>query len=311
MVIGFWDQDDIFLLQYSKTMKRLLLLLLLLMNMVSGCGVGKAPVAEDGRMQVVASFFPMAEFARAVGGEHIQLTTLVPDGAEAHDWEPSPRDLTRLGHARVFVYNGMVEPWAHNALEALSERPILAVQAGAGLYERDGRQDPHVWISPKKAVAQVQRIVDAFCEADAANAAYYRSGGERYIAQLRELDDRLHRVVESSPKKVFVTSHAAFGHLADDYGLRQLAVNGLSPDAEPTPADLQRLIATVRREQVGYIFFETLTDPKIARLLAEETGAQVSVLDPMEGLDEEGRAAGMDYLKLTGRNIENLRQALR
>lgn len=298
------------LLQYSKTMKKLFLLFLLLLNILSGCAPEKEP-DDTGKLQVTASFFPMAEFAKAVGGDRVQVTTLVPDGAEAHDWEPSPRDLTRLGHAQVFVYNGLVEPWAEQALEALSERRILPVQAGAGLYERNGRQDPHVWISPKKAAIQVRRVAEGFSAADPDNSAYYQKNADDYIAKLHALDARLAAVAKAAPKKAFVTAHAAFGHLADDYGLRQLAVNGLSPEAEPTPADLQRLITTVKREQVRYIFFETLTDPKIAKLLAEEAGAETSVLDPMEGLNEEGRAEGMNYLKLTEHNIENLTKALK
>ena len=113
-----------------------------------------------------------------------------------------------------------------------------------------------------------------------------------------------------APRKVFVTAHAAFGHLADDYGLQQLAVNGLSPTAEPTPADLQNLIKVVEKENIEYIFFETLTDPKTATLLAKETGAKTAVLDPLEGLSKEGRAHKLDYLQIMQQNIHNLNIAL-
>ena len=252
----------------------------------------------------------MAEFVQAVGGDKVQVTTLVPDGAEPHDWEPSPKDLTRLGRAQVFVYNGMVEPWAQQALDALSERKIMPVEAGRGLFARTGKQDPHVWVSPKKAIVQVQRITEALCEADAKHTDVYKANSRAYIAKLEQLDKRLAAVSKAAPKKVFVTAHAAFGHLAEDYGLRQLSVAGISAEAEPTPGDLQRLITTVKREKVRYVFFETLTDPKIAKLVAQETGAQTAVLDPLEGLDEEGRKQGLDYLKITEQNIANLQRAL-
>ena len=295
-------------MKYSMTMKTLLFLLLIIMNIVSGCGGQQS--ADKSKLQVAASFYPMAEFVQAVGGDKVQVTTLVPDGAEPHDWEPSPKDLTRLGRAQVFVYNGMVEPWAQQALDALSERKIMPVEAGRGLFARAGKQDPHVWVSPKKAIVQVQRITEALCEADAKHTDIYKDNSRAYIAKLEQLDKRLAAGSKAAPKKVFVTAHAACGHLAEDYGLRQLSVAGISAEAEPTPGDLQRLITTVKREKVRYVFFETLTDPKIAKLVAQETGAQTAVLDPLEGLDEEGRKQGLDYLKIMEQNIANLQRAL-
>ena len=306
-------------------MRKLVLMMLSVAFLIMGCG-GDKPNASE-KLQVAASFYPMAEFARNVGGDKAEVFVLVPDGAEAHDWEPSPADLTRLGKAQVFVYNGVVEPWAKQALTALSERKILAVQTGLGLYERageaheeehhhhdhgcaHGKQDPHVWISPKKAIKQVERIAAVLCEADEKNAKYYQNNSAKYVEQLKALDIQLTNLAKSAPRKVFVTAHAAFGHLADDYGLRQMAVNGLSPHAEPTPADLQRLIKVVQEENVRYVFFETLTDPKLAKLVAEETGAEISVLDPLEGLNEEGRKKKLDYLQIMQRNIHNLQIAL-
>ena len=306
-------------------MKKLSMLLVALAMFIVGCGGEKQSVSD--KLQVAASFYPMAEFARNVGGDKAEVFVLVPDGAEAHDWEPSPSDLSRLGKAQVFVYNGVVEPWAKQALTALSERKILAVQTGLGLYERagetheeehnhhdhgcaHGKQDPHVWISPKKAIKQVERIAAVLCEADAKNAKYYQDNSAKYVEQLKALDIQLTNLAKNAPRKVFVTAHAAFGHLADDYGLKQLAVNGLSPHAEPTPADLQRLIKVVQEENVRYVFFETLTDPKLAKLVADETGAEISVLDPLEGLNEEGRKNKLDYLQIMQRNIHNLQIAL-
>lgn len=306
-------------------MKKLSMLLVALAMFIVGCGGEKQSVSD--KLQVAASFYPMAEFARNVGGDKAEVFVLVPDGAEAHDWEPSPSDLSRLGKAQVFVYNGVVEPWAKQALTALSERKILAVQTGLGLYERagetheeehhhhdhgcaHGKQDPHVWISPKKAIKQVERIAAVLCEADAKNAKYYQDNSAKYVEQLKALDIQLTNLAKNAPRKVFVTAHAAFGHLADDYGLRQMAVNGLSPHAEPTPADLQRLIKVVKEENVRYVFFETLTDPKLAKLVADETGAEISVLDPLEGLNDEGRKNKLDYLQIMQRNIHNLQIAL-
>ncbi|MDY4919690.1 MAG: zinc ABC transporter substrate-binding protein [Phascolarctobacterium sp.] len=289
-------------------MKKILVLLIIAVNILAGCGGSGS--ADKNKLQVAASFYPMAEFAQAVGGQYVEVTTLVPDGAEPHDWEPSPKDISRLGKAQVFVYNGIVEPWAEQAVKALGERKLVAVEAGKGLYERQGKQDPHVWVSPKKAMHEVEQIAAALAQADAQHAEAYKANAKEYIGKLAALDKKLTEVANKAPKKVFVTAHAAFGHLANDYGLQQLSVKGISAEAEPTPGDLQRLIATVKQEKVRYVFFETLTDPKIAKLVAQETGAQTAVLDPLEGLDEPGRKAGLDYLKITEQNIANLAKAL-
>lgn len=288
-------------------MKKLLVLLSLLILCLAGCSKDK--ITND-RITVMASFFPMAEFARNVAGNCAEVKTMVPDGVEPHDWDPAPRDLTNLGRSKVFVYNGYVESWAESALQTLNDRPIKAVQTGKDLYHLNGHIDPHVWVSPKKALVAVDRITKALCQADPRKAEKYTKQGLAYSKELQKLDEELTRLVEAAPRKKFITAHAAFGHLAADYGLEQIAVAGISPEDEPTPGYLQNLVQIIRREKVKYVFMETLASPKLTELLAKETGAKILVLDPIEGLDEEGRKEGMDYIKLMRQNIENLRIAL-
>lgn len=289
-------------------MKKILMLIMLLCMALAGCGNDSK--TDDNKLQVTASFYPMGEFVRNIGRDKVNVTVLVPDGAEAHGWEPSSKDLNKLAKSRVFVYNGGVEPWAKQSLQALSDCDIMAVEAAEGLTLSDGRPDPHVWVSPKKAMTEVQRITEALCRADSQNADYYQQNSKAYISELQKLDQQLADVSKKAPKKVFVTAHAAFGHLADDYGLKQVAVRGLSPEAEPTPAELKQILKIMQQEDVKYIFFETLTDPKIAEVLAKEAGAEVAVLDPLEGLNEQGRKENLTYLKIMQRNIDNLNTAL-
>ena len=287
-------------------MKKFILLLLALLCL-AGCTRQALPTDK---LQVAASFYPMAEFTRNVGGDKIAVQTLVPDGVEPHDWEPAPRDLTRLGHAKIFVYNGHVESWADAALDALAERKITAVCTGKDLDKINGRLDPHIWVSPKKALVQVERITKALCQADPQNSDHYANNSVKYTDELKKLDAALTQLAKTAPKKKFVTAHAAFGHLAADYGLEQIAVAGISPEAEPTPKDLQALVRLVKRENVKYVFMETLATPKLTELLAKETGAQILVLDPIEGLSEQGGQEKLDYLKIMQQNIANLSKAL-
>lgn len=288
-------------------MKKLLLIIMLLLC-VAGCGQKKQ---DNGKLSVTASFYPIAEFTNAVGGDNVDVYTLVPDGVEPHDWEPSPRDFTRLGRSKLFFYNGMVESWAEKAITTLSDTNIKGVELGKGLYNINGNNDPHVWVSPQKAIIETNRIVDALSQNDPKNADAYKKRGEEYCQKLKKLDADLKAIVKQSPKKKFVTSHTAFGHLAKDYGLEQLSIAGISPEAEPTPADMKNLVELVKKENVKFVFMETLTSPKLAQLIAKETGAEVLVLDPIEGLDEEGRKEKLTYIKLMEANIKNLAKALK
>lgn len=157
---------------------------------------------------------------------------------------------------------------------------------------------------------EVAAITAALVQADPEHAAVYKKNSEAYQEKLLQLDQRLTELAAKAPQKLFVTTHAAFGHLAEDYGLQQVAIMGISPDAEPTPADLKNLISTIKDNQVKYVFFETLVSPRIAQTVAEASGAETLVLDPLEGLSEAGRNNGDDYLKIMTRNIDNLELAL-
>ena len=265
--------------------KFLTALLFALALLCFGCG-GQQGASADGKMQVAASFYPMAEFARAVGGDRVTVYTMIGDGIEPHDWEPSARDLTRLAKAKVFVYNGGVEPWAQPAVAAVADDGVQAVEAGQAFMQQLDKTDPHFWLSPRKA--------------DAAE----------YIAKINALDEKLTAVAQNAKIKTFITTHAAFGHLAADYGLRQESIMGLSPQAEPSPAALNKLLGVMQADGIKYVFFETLVSPRIAETIAQAAGAETLVLDPLEGLSEAGRQNGDDYLKIMERNIENLNIAL-
>lgn len=288
-----------------------ILVVILSMVLLVAVGCGKEPAAPAGKVVVAASFYPMAEFTRQIGGELVQVDTLIADGVEPHDWEPTARDLTKLGSAKLFVYNGGVETWAEPALTAVREQKVRSVEAGRGLFDAQATQvDPHVWLSPKKALLEVVAITNALVQADPQHAETYKRNSAAYQKQLQALDQRLTQVAAQAQQKTFVTTHAAFGHLASDYGLEQIAIMGISPDAEPTPADLQNLIKTIQAKNVKYVFFETLVSPRVAQTVAEAAGAKTLVLDPLEGLSAEGRQHGDDYLKIMARNIDNLELAL-
>lgn len=288
--------------------KALTLLFVICMVALSGCGDEKR--ADDGKLDVVASFYPMAEFSRQIGGDLVHVKTMVSDGVEPHDWEPTAKDLSLLSKADVFVYNGGVESWAEQAIRSVDNKKMAVVKAGEGLIEVGPHPDPHVWVSPLKAAGEVKVIADAFSKKDPAHSEIYQKNADAYIKKLMKLDADLHEVAKASKRKAFITTHAAFGYLAKDYGLKQIPAMGINPESEPAPADLTKLVQLIKKEKIPYVFSETLLSPKVSQTIAKSSGAGVLTLNPVAGLTPEEKKNKEDYISIMEKNIVNLKKAL-
>lgn len=291
---------------------------------------GRPPRSE--RLVVVATFYLLHEFARQVGGDGVEVTTLVPAGVEPHDWEPSPRDVGRLERAGVFLYNGAgLEPWVGKLLEAVRAPSLVVVNATQevplraadlpGHEDRERRSDsrgprggpapdPHVWLDPLLARIQVEAIRAGLAKAAPASAATFEANARAVAGELSSLHREFEQGLADCGRREVVTSHAAFGYLAVRYGLTVVPIMGLAPEAEPSPAELARIIRFARRRQVRAVFFETLVSPKLAETLAREIGARTLVLNPLEGLTTEEVAARKNYVSLMRENLQSLRAGL-
>lgn len=302
--------------------------------LAAGCGNAAKTAGETkstpAKMAVGASLYTLAEFARQVGGDRVTVTQLIPDGVEPHEWEPTPKDLAKLQSQKVFLYNGKgLEPWIDSAKKAVAGKKVAFVLTSEGIpslaavaeaeHEHKGAdakhasetaEDPHVWLDPVLAKQQVMLVKEALSQADPDGKAYYEERAAAYGKQLEQLDADYRTMVEKAPRKEFVTTHAAFGYLAKRYGLQQLAIMGVSPHAEPTPADLALLVQEVNEHQIKTIFFETLISPKLSETIAQQTGARTLVLNPIEGLTPDDVKQKADYLTLMRLNLENLAVAL-
>jgi zinc transport system substrate-binding protein len=279
---------------------------------------------------VVATFYPLYEFARQVAADRAEVVALVPTGVEPHDWEPTPQDIVQLQKARLFVYNGAgLEPWVDKlrkeilgkgtvVVRTTEKVALLKAEAERGHGDEAAKKghahkdelDPHVWLDPLRAQAQVEAIRAGLAKVDPANAPTYAAHAQAYKAKLTALHAAYQTGLKSCARKEVVVSHAAFGYLTRRYGLTQLAIHGVAPDAEPSPADLANLAKLAKQKRVQYIFFETLVSSKLAETLAREVGAQTLVLNPVEGLTREQQAAGMSYVSLMEDNLRHLRKAL-
>ena len=273
--------------------------------------------ADSGKMVVVGTFYPLAHFASQVGGNLVTVANITPAGAEPHDYEPTPQDIARSYGAKVFIMNGGgVDTWAEKIAPDLKANGVTVVDMQDTILlstapsGSETTLDPHIWLDPVLAEQEVGLIRDAFAKADPGNAVAYASNAASYIAQLQTLDEEYKAGLASCRIKDIVTSHAAFGYMAKRYGLTQIAIAGLSPDAEPSAEQMADIAQLAKKDNVKYIFFESLVSPKLAQTIATEVGAQTIAFNPLEGLTDAEIASGKTYLTVMRDNLSKLRIAL-
>ena len=269
------------------------------------------------KIAVVTSFYPLYYFASEIGKDNIHIVNVTPAGAEPHDYEPTSGDIARIERANLLILNGVVEPWGDKMIENVKGKPVTVVVVGRDVitdqtsdeHGQSGR-DPHVWLSPLLASIEVEKILRGFLTVDPGNAAVYQAHAKTLQASLDGLDMEYRNGLASCSQKDIITSHAAFGYLASAYGLRQLSISGLSPDAEPSARQLADIAQFAKIHSIHYIFFESLVSPKLAETIATSVGAKTLVLNPLEGLTDEEQTQGKTYLTEMETNLKNLQLAL-
>ncbi|HUD20862.1 MAG TPA: zinc ABC transporter substrate-binding protein [Candidatus Saccharimonadales bacterium] len=272
---------------------------------------------NDGKLPIVASFYPMAYFAEAIGGEKVSVKNITPAGAEPHDYDPSTQDMAAIEQARLLIlHGGGLEAWGSKIAQTLQGTNVTILTAGDGLathqIEESGvnQQDPHVWLDPVLAKQEVTKITTAIIRLDSGNRAYYQANEAKTLAMLDDLDSQYKLGLKACQRQDFVTSHAAFGYLAEEYGLNQITIAGLSPDEEPSAQDLASVARLVKARDIKYIFFESLVSSKLSDTIAQETGAKTLELNPIEGLTATQTRQGENYQTIMRHNLTNLQIAL-
>ena len=275
-------------------LSRIVLALITIAGVVAGSGCSSA--GADSADAVVVAVCPLEYAARQLLGRDAEIVNLTPAGAEPHDLELSAGDVRRVRDARLVVFIGRgFQPALEQALDERSG-PSLDVLQGP---EVD--RDPHLWLDPVRYAEAVRALARALGEPAAA---------DDLVGRLERLDGELRRGLASCARRDLVTSHAAFGAFAARYGLEQIALTGLAPDAEPTPGKLDALVAEIERRGVTTVFSETLVDPGLAETVAREAGVATALLDPLEGLSDEQQGRGADYFTVMRENLAAVREAL-
>lgn len=315
------------------------------------------------RLQVVATLFPLFDWARIIGGERADVNLLLPPGVEAHAFEPTPRDIVAINKADLFIYTGeSMEPWVRNLLGSLTNRSLMIVDSSEGIdymeearhegagaegqgrhdsihdhekeaarrhdpdhqhsrhhdkieghhHDRHGGKDPHIWLEFGNAQKMVNHIARAFSEKDPASADLYLSRAAEYNNQLIQLEKAYEQTLAGCRHKTLVYGgHFAFGYLAARYGLKHISpYQGFTPDAEPTPKRIAELIDYMKQSGMKAIFFEEGIEPRVAKVLGRETGAQLLLLHGAHNVTKEEMARNVSYLSIMEENLERLTRGL-
>jgi len=307
----------------SASRRALAAALSLLAVVATGCATATPAAVHDGRLQVVAAFYPVQWLAERVGGDAVTVTTLTPPGVEPHDLELTADAARAVEGADIVLHLGAgFQPDVERAVANLPADVIavdllrvdgvdlLLAPADLGKEPLAGGEDPHVWLDPVRQAAMAEAVAEALVDADPALAGPV---GARLVAvkgDLERLDRELSDGLDACAGRTVLTSHAAFGYLADRYGLEQLAIAGISPDAEPDARTLRAITQAARDRGVGTVFFEEALPPDLARTVAAEIGAEVDLLGALEFDPAEALGPGEDYLSVMAANGRALAHGL-
>ncbi|MGO0037506.1 zinc ABC transporter substrate-binding protein AdcA [Streptococcus suis] len=288
--------------------------------LLAACGNSTAS-QEDGKLDIVTTFYPVYEFTKQVAGDEANVDLLVKAGTEVHGYEPSAKDIARIQEADAFVYeNENMETWVHDVEKSLDTTKVNVISATEGMLllpggeeEHEGHDhseeghshayDPHVWLSPERAITLVENIRDSLVAKYPEKKDAFETNAAAYIEKLDALDAKYSETLSAAKQKYFVTQHTAFAYLALDYGLKQVSITGVAADEDPTPSRLAELTEYINKYGIKYIYFEENASKSVAETLAKETGVQLDVLNPLESLTDEDMKNGKDYISVMEDNL--------
>ena len=301
--------------------RRLLAPLVAVPLLLAGCA--SDPGVAEGTVDVMASFYPLQFVAEQVGGDRVTVRSLTPPGAEPHDVELSPAQVSRIDQADLVVYlsgfqaavdDAVAQTSPAHVVDAANDTTLMTPAeehgheegADEGEEHDHGALDPHFWLDPSRMPSVVDDVAKELSAIDPAGASAYAANAAALNQRFDDLDATYDTGLTTCETRTFVTSHEAFGYLADRYDLEQVGISGIDPEAEPSPARLAAVEKIVREQHVSTIFFESLVSPKVSETLADDLGIQSAVLDPIEGLADPAD----DYFSIAERNLDALRMAL-
>jgi zinc transport system substrate-binding protein len=331
----------------EKPMRRLGLLSMILLLIISAACGNKNADKKDGTLNIYTTMYPLEYFTERIGGKHVEVSSIIPPGADAHTYEPSTKKMVEITEGDAFVYNKLEsDEFSSSVADTLKEEDVPIVDAAKGVelahmgehedegtheehegeeshedhegeespeneeHHEHGSLDPHIWLDPVLAQQMADNIYNGLVKIKPDAKDDFKKNHEALIKDLKELDSAFKNSVENAPKDAFIVSHAAYGYWAERYGLEQIAISGLSPSHEPSQHQIENIIKNAKKEKISYILFEENVNNKVAAMINKEVGAKTMTLHNLETLTKEDINNNRDYLSIMKENIETLSKAL-
>lgn len=271
------------------------------------------------KIKIAVTFNPLKEFAEAVGGDKVQVETIIPNGSEPHDFDPRAKDLINIENADIFVYNGLnMEPWVDKVISNLQNKDLVKVESSKNVKaieveeheseedQEHGDYDPHTWLGLTSAKVQAKNITDALIKIDEKNKDFYEKNYKQFEGELDKLLNEYQPKFQALKNKNFVTGHAAFAYFCRDFGLKQNSVEGVFAEGEPTPKKLKTLTDYCKENKVKTIFVEDMVSPKVSETLAKEVGADIKTIYTVESSEDN-----KSYIQSMESNIKEVYESLK
>jgi zinc transport system substrate-binding protein len=315
----------------------------LLLVLLAACAdSGNQDSAEEDKMKIYTTIYPIQYFTEQIGGDQVEVESVLPPGSDAHSFEPTSNQLVDIAKANAFLYSSdELETYAGTIADAIGDDDVTIKQLAGDIdllpfdeehdhsdeeaaeeeHDHNGEEaaeeehdhgsvDPHYWLDPERAKQMAENIKDSLVELDPDNKAAYEENFTGVAQKLDELDAKFQQAVEGKENKKIIVSHAAYGYWEDHYGIEQIAITGLSPTNEPSQQELENIIHTAEDNKLNYVLFEQNVSPKVATIVQDEIDADVLRIHNLETITEDEVNDGEDYFSLMNNNIDTLEQAL-
>lgn len=284
--------------------KKIYMILLALVLVITGCTSSNNK--DNEKINVVASFFPVYDLVKRVGGDKVEVSNLTQTG-DAHSFEPGIKDMENISKSDLLAINGAgFEGWIDQIKSSQPDLKILDLSEGLDLIEVDGHTDPHTWLSVKNPQLMLEKIKDKLIEIDKKNESYYNENYQKALEEFKIVENKYDQELSKYKGRAFIAPHAAFNYLLQEYDLEQVGIEGINSVNEPNAARMKEIVDIMKNKNINTVFYEYGQSDKIAQTIAEEVNGKVLHISTLEVITQKDVDNGMDYIKLLEMNLENL-----